>query len=616
MPLTHKEAREALETDWLSDRDNRDDALDDLRFLALDQWTETERNEREQDGRPCLTLDRLNQFVNQVSGDIRQAQPALEVFPVDSQDDVGVAQVYEGLIRQIEYRSKGTSAYSHGAHGAVSCGIGHWRLETERPTDSTFDQEIRIKRVMDPLSVVWDADSGEITRADANRCTVHDWIHEKTFKDRYKREGVSIDGEHNRWTSGLYWRRDDFVRIAEFWYATDEKRTLVLTRDGRTIDITDLDELGIAQIRFFGVLAEREVDAKKIHRQLMDGQDWLDDEADWAGRHIPIIPCVGSEIAFDGRIVRSGLIRGAKDGQKLYNIWRSAGAEVVAKSPKAPWLVTAGNIEGYENYWNNANRSNLPYLPFKPDPESPGFEPKRQDPPTAPAAIWQESQITIDDMHGSTGIYPPSLGAQGNESSGRAILARQREGDTGSFLYTDNFAAAMQRTGEILIDLIPKIYDTQRQIMILDRDGVEQFVPINTTTIAPDGTPLLINDLSDGRFNVRVKVGASYTTARVEARELMSQVLANNPDAMQIIGDLFFESMDFPGADKLAERWRRVIPPQVLEDQQPDPMAEVMQRLQIEGAQAEVDKTQSETDKNLAQATKARAETVTELETI
>lgn len=622
--LEHKEAMQLMEDDWESDSDNREDALDDLKFLAYDQWDQAERNLREQEGRPCLTIDRLNGFVNQVAGDIRQAQPGIEVFPVDSKDDIPIAEIYEGLIRQIEYQSGAQSAYAHGAESAVRCGIGHWRIETAYTNDSVFEQEIKIRRVLDPLSVVWGSDGTEIDRSDATRCWATELIHKNEWKKRFKglkREGQDVPVYNNEGEAGsLYWRRDDFIRIAEYWYLKPEKRTLVLISDGATLDITDWEESERNSLAGM-VLKAREVDGFSVKRRLMDGVDWLEDTRDWAGRFIPFIPVIGAEIAFDGKIMRHGLIRGAKDGQKLYNYWRSAGAELIGKSPKAPWLVTPDMIKGYEGYWGAANRSNLPYLPYQPDQKAPTLRPERQQPPTVPASMWQEAAQAADDMKASTGIYDASLGAQGNEQSGRAILARQREGDVGSFLYTDNFAQAMRRTGQILVDLIPRIYDTDRQVRILAPDGEEAFVRINREVSTVYGERLLINDLSHGRFDVRVKVGGSYTTARVEAREMMAEAMQNNPNLWAVIGDLYFKNTDYPGAEEIAERLRRAIPPELLGEeapqQPPDPMAEALQRLEIAEREGKLNEQDAKTKKTLVEIQKLMSEIgKTEAETV
>lgn len=613
--LTHREVLESFDHDWRTDADNRDDALEDLRFKAGDQWKAADRKAREDAGRPCLTVNRMRQFVLQIANDIRQMRPSVHVLPVDGESDPTIAGIYEGLIRQIEYRSKAHIAYGHGAEDAISCGIGHWRITSDYVDDSTFDQEIRIKQILDPLSVVWDAAAVAIDRSDARHCFVIDAISDDDFKLRFgkfKNFGSDMPSSHNEGNDGLRWREDDHVRIAEYFYLKAEKRTLIMTQDGATIDITDFARNDVAM--FFGEpRAERKVDAYKVCRQLMDGEDYLGESEELPGRFIPIVPVVGAQVACDGKVIRSGIIRDAKDPQRLYNIWRSSGAEVIGASPKAPWLVTFDMVKGLEGYWSNANRSNLPYLPYNVDPQAPTQRPERQAPPTAPQAMWAEAQVAADDMKATTGIYDAALGAKSNETSGVAIRARDLQGDTSNYHFADNLKAAIMRTGEILVDMIPRIYDAERMIRILGPNDEEQFVAINAQVEGVDG-PVLINDLSHGRFDVRVDMGPSYSTARQEAQEMMAEAMKAQPALWQIIGDLYFKNSDYPGSEEIAERMKKAMPPEIIgeeegeQPQEPDPMARAMAALEMAKGEAEVGERHASTQLKQAQAAKTMAD--------
>lgn len=632
--LTHREVLELFDDDWRADGDNRNDAIEDLKFKAGDQWDDSTRKARQTAGRPCLTINRMPQFVQQIANDIRQARPAINTLPVDDNTDKALADIYDGLIRQIEYRSKAHIAYAHAAEDAISCGIGHWRVETAYTDDTVFEQEIRIRQVLDPLSVIWAGESVEIDRSDARRCYVTDMVTKEEWKKRFKKfkpSGTDFPSSEHESGDGVYWRDGDKVRIAEYWYMKPYQGKLVMTQDGAVVDVTDMSE---DMVRFLNPVRERDVERFKVYRQLVDGDDFLGDPQEWAGKYIPIVPVIGSQVAYDGQTKRFGMIRWAKDPQRLYNIWRSAAAEVIGKSPKAPWLVTFNHVKGLEGYWNNANRSDLPYLPYNPDENSPTLKPERQDPPTAPSAMWQEAAVASDDMKSTTGIYDAALGAKSNETSGKAILARDRQGDTANMHYADNFKASLQRTGEILVDLIPRIYDSDRIVRILGPQGDEAFVPINHAGVSVDGEPILINDLSHGRFDVRVEMGASYTTARAEARELTIEALQSNPALWGVIGDLVFKNSDAEGADEIAERLRKTIPPEITGDQealaqqaqnaQPDPIMQLLQRLEIENALADIGKTKAEaglkeaqTVKTLTDAGKTEADTQrTRIETV
>jgi hypothetical protein len=610
MALEFRDILNQFNDDWEADEHNRDEALEDLHFVrgGEHQWPERVLADRKAKGRPIITVNQMPQFVRQVSGDIRQSQPAIECYPVDDQIDPILSEIYEGLIRQIEYQSGAQSVYGFGAECAIMSGIGHWRIITDYADDSAFDQDIFIKRIMDPLAVVWDGGATEMDRSDAKHCFVQDMLLESEFKERYPKASLASMDDGVRGNTRSTWIDGDFVRIAEYWYKKEIEITLGLTQDGQTIR---LDEIDPSFIPMLGIIRERKAKSHKVCRLLMSGSEILDDEQEWAGKHLPIVPVIGSEMSINGEVVRKSLIRDAKAPQQLYNFWRSHAAEAIALAPKSPWLVETENIKGFESFWNRANRDNLPYLPFKASQSN--FVPQRQQPAAPPSAMWQEAAVARDDMKATTGIYDASLGQRSNETSGKAIEARQSEGDTGSYVFIDNFNAAIRRTGQVLVDLIPRIYDSERMVRVMTSDEQQQFVPINKVVMAPDGQEVVINDLSTGRFDVRIKTGPSYATSRKEAREHMAMVLQGNQQLLPIIGDLYFENMDFRGADKIAERMKKMLPPQLSDEPaQPDPMVEAQQRMQMAGAELDLAKKQAEIENEEADTAKKLAEIETE----
>lgn len=616
MPEDHADALKLIASDFDSDRDNRVDAAEDLRFLAGDQWEKTERDARDQEEIPCLTINQLPTIVNNVAGGIRQSDPSLKVYGVDSDADQETADIIAGIVRQIEYRSGAKNVYAHGAQSAIQCGLGHWRVVTKWMDDSTFDQEVLIERVLDPLSIIWDRAAEKTDRSDAKRCWATSMIHKDDFEDLLEtdRSGLNVPGVAPNQQSGLHWKRDDFLRVAEYWYLVPTKAQLIMTNGGRTLDITDWHERAKAEIRPM-ITAERTVDTNKVEVRLMDGIGWMGEPKSWAGRFLPFVPVVGFEISVDEAVIRHGLIRHAKDPQKLYNYVRSAGIELLAAAPKAPYMLTPDQISGYQANWNALNRSNIPYVLYNAKDKA-GQRlneppPQRSQPPAVPVAMHTEGAIAVDDLQRTTGIFSASQGRKSNETSGVAIERRQRQGDTGSTIYHDNFGDSIQRTAEILVDLIPHVYDGERQMMILGIDGKESFVPINTMAANDGGESILVNDLSHGRYNVRVKLGHASVTARAEAQEMMRALVLSSPELMNVLGDLLFENSDFPGAQKIAERMKRLIRPEILEDQPPqapDPLEEKIKLLavlskqaEVEGQEAKNDKTQAETGKLLAQ---------------
>jgi hypothetical protein len=618
------------------DRDNRVEASEDLNFLAGNQWPETVRRERETEGRPVLTINRLPQFVRQVTNDIRQADVAIRVSPTDGavaraeqvrsiEQEMRAAQqggqgpakvkpmtmadVMDGLIREIQYQSSASHAYATAAEHQVSCGIGHFRIMTDYVDEFSLDQCIKIKPIQRPLSVYWDPAAVEIDRSDAQWCIVTDLIPESAFKEQYP-DAVVQEVEHfEERSSELYWTTADTVRIAEYWCKKPVTKEIVQMPDGQIVDLSQFNKADRALIQEeieFNGLQVRKVKTHKVEQYIVSGAEILEGPTEWPGKNIPIIPVIGSEIPVDDKVMRHGLIRFARDPQQLYNYARTSAAESMGQAPRAPWLVTPAMIKPFKNVWDTAHKSLRPYLPYQPDADVPQG-PQRMPPPDIPAAYASEAQISDGDIKATVGIYDPQLGERSNEQSGKAILAREAQGDTGTFHYSDNLRRALEYAGRQLVEIIPKIYDSERIVRILGEDDSEYFVPINTAAgYDADGEPIYINDMTNGRYDCRVTIGPSYATKRTEAAESMFQFIQAFPPAAQLAGDLIASNMDWPGADAIAERLRRAVPPEVLgEDappQEPDPMQQMAQELEMRNAQATVAKTEAEAEKAQAQS--------------
>ena len=586
-----RQARERFERAWAAERENRIEALDDLKFRAGEQWPENVKSERQAASRPTLTINRMPQFIRQVTGDIRQNKPAIKVRPVDGNSDPALARTISGIIRHIEQASDAAVAYNTAADGAATCGIGHFRIVTEYADDDAFEQDIRIRRIRNPFAVYWDPDAEALTREDARWCFVTERLPLEDFKARWPEaspvwfETNEARDELDRWWDG------ETVRIAEYWVKEPVTKKLALLESGETVS---LDGLGKKAVAALPVVRTREVETHKVVHYLLNGAEILEGPHDWAGRYIPVVPVCGEEVHIGDRVVRHGIIRYAKDPQRLYNYWRTTAAESVALAPKAPWLLTPRQLEGQKAKWESANKGNPPYLLYNPDPSAP--PPQRTVPAHPPVAMFQEAQIAVDDLKAVTGIHDASLGAQGNETSGRAILMRQRVGDVGTFVYIDNLARAIRHAGRILVDLIPRIYDTERTVRILGEDDNETFAVINQVALGPDG-PVVLNDLSAGKYDVEVVTGPSFSTKRIEAAESMMAFVQAVPSAAALISDLIARNMDWPGAEAIAERLKRALPPGVATDgpvgaetPPPDPAA----LLAAAQAQAGLAKTQAE----------------------
>ena len=599
------DCRKKLDAAYQYERENRREAAIDLAFLAGYQWPESIRKERQAQGRPILTINRLPQFVRQVTNDIRQADLAIKVSPVDDNSDPKLAKIFNGLLRQIHYQSSAKHVYGTASEHQVSCGIGWFRVCTEYTDDQGFDQELRLKTVLNPMSVYCDPAAIEPDRSDAKWMFVTEIIPTDTFKEQYP--GVSLDGIDPP-TDGtgdrLTWLTRDGVRIAEYWRRKPVKKTIGMTADGQTID---LRKIGKDLWAMIGVQRTREVDTFEVEQYIISGTKVLSGPHTWPSKYIPLIPVIGAETPLETAVVRSGLIRYARDPQQLYNYNRTAAAETLALQPKAPFLVSAKMIAPFKAIWDNLHKTNYPYLPYDRTADPDGQPPTRQAPPQMSQAFVKEAELADGDMKATTGIYDSSLGARSNETSGKAINARDRQGDTANFHFADNLERSMWHCGRIMIEMIPQIYDTERVIRIMGEDDSEEHHTINRTVMGPDGLPVVINDLSAGRFDVRAMIGASYATKRLEAADVMMQYLKADPQALPMVRDLVVKNSDWPGAEEMAKRFRAAMPPELLVDPEdpnappppppPNPLEDPVIRSEIVLRDAQAAKAYADADK-------------------
>ena len=578
--------------------------LDDLRFMAGSpdnnwQWPQdvlaTRGSVQGQtvNARPCLTINKLPQHVRNVTNEQRQNRPSGKVIPADDRADPEVAEIFDGIVRHIEYMSDADVAYDTACDNQVTFGEGYIRLLTEYCDEDTFDQDIRIGRIRNAFSVYMDPMIQDPCGSDARYCFITQDItvdeFERMFPDATPITTLRTQGVGD--ASMGYWLNENTVRIAEYFRIEEERATLNLYPGGLTafkgsFEARQMEAMGMEPLR------TRESSRRVVKWMKTNGFEVLE-EQDWVGKYIPVVRVVGNEFEVDGEIHVSGLVRNAKDAQRMYNYWVSQEAEMLALAPKAPFIGYGGQFEGYENQWKTANTQNWPYLEVNPDATDGAGNsfplPQRAQPPMAQQGLIAAKMGAADDIKATTGQYDPSLGATSNERSGRAILARQAQSDTGTYHYVDNLARAIRHVTRQIIDMIPKIYDTQRVARIIGMDGQTTMAKINPMQPEPvrelkDQNGVTIEKIYNpgvGRYDVVVTTGPSYLTKRQEAMDAMSQILQGSPQLWAVAGDLFVKNMDWPGAEELAERLRKTIDPKLLQDQDDPALQAANQQIQV-----------------------------------
>jgi hypothetical protein len=603
-------AKERFKQGVDAESDNRGRAIEDIRFVELDeQWDKKTRTEREGKGRPCMVINKCAAVKRQVVNDARQNKPRIKVRPADKKAQL--AELYNGLIRNIENESDADAAYDIGIDHAAAGGWGYWRVVTEYADDDVFEQNIRVRRITNQFSVYIDPAAKLADKSDMRWAFVVENMDRKEFERQFPKADTTGWNEEGQGEMHAGWFSESTVRVAEYYYKEPETKTLwqILTvtesgEDYDTIEAPDnaqvieqngnryvLLESGPAQI-----MREREVKTDCVYWCKIAGNQIIEGPTKQAGKYIPVVCCIGDEAWVEGKPHYKSVFYHAKDAQRLYNWARSNAVETLALSPKQPFIGTPAMFEGHEDEWDEAN--SVPKMRLTANLDG-GMLPQRQPLSIADTGALQEAMQSADDIKATTGLYDAAMGKEGNEKSGKAILARQRESDTATFHLPDNQARAIKYTGRILVDLIPHIYDTERVVRILGVDGSESWAEINKRIpdpMSPNGYKV-INDLSAGKYDVTCDIGPGYMTKRLEASDGMFQFLTAAPNTAPVMLPRIAKNLDWPEAEEISQELQQVMQPQqpdpaMIQAQQQQAQAQMQleqQKMQVEMAKAQMD---------------------------
>lgn len=610
------EARARFERCKEFEADFRKLFTDDLKFVNADsdngyQWPDGMRKARDADAKPCLTINKTRQHALMVINEAKENKPSVRINAAGGDASYDSAQVYEGVIRHIEYQSNAADAYDSALEFQVKAGLGYWRVITEYAAEDSFDQELFIRRIRNPLSVYLDPDLKEIDGSDAKFGFIFDDMKREDFERKYPAHKNDVgDGTFGEWDD---WCNKDTIRVAEYYYVSYVKDTLIALplpdgQGGERTEMIKLSELratmpDLAKVAMADKgIQRRTIQTPSVNWCLIAG-DTIIDTSVWPGTTIPIVRVVGEEMIIDGKLDRKGHVRNLKDPQRMYNYWSSSAVEHVALQTKTPYLADTRAIEGYEAIWETANTDNHSYLPYNSVDEQgqPIMPPSRQEAPTMSVAYMQGMQVAAEEMKMVSGQNDALMGAPTQEIAGVAIARRQKQADRSTMHFRDNLAKAIRYTGKILVDVIPKIYDTPRTIRILAEDGSDDSVQIDPNQQQPmteqpkqdgtDGVNRAFNPAM-GKYEVLADSGPSFTTRRDEAFDAMTAMAAQNPAFLGIAGDLYMKAANFPMADELAERFKNSIPESVRGEAPSPEMLQLQQQLQ-EG-QAQIQQLQAQ----------------------
>lgn len=588
------EAKEVFQRASDAENENRERALECLRFARLgEQWPDKIRREREEQGRPCLTINVLPSFIRQVTNETRQNKPAIQVNPVDSYADPNTAHVYSGIIRNIEQISNAGVAYDTASDFAVSGGFGYFRIGLEYSHDDSFDKDLMIQSVQNPFSIYGDPTSTKEDSSDWNSAFVTELITKVEFARKYK-GAAQVDWDTLGYSSqDRIWVQEDSVMLAEYWEREEVRKTIYKLSTGAIVDDATWEEnKEFFEASMITVVADRPGLGYKVTCKLMSGAEILETNP-WAGKYIPLIPVYGETVNIEGKRYLRSLIADAMDPQRMHNFWRTQATESVSLASRTPFIGPEEAFQGKDaNKWAQANNAAYSYISYKGQQA-----PARQPYAGSPVGELNEALAAADDMKRTMGLFDASLGQRSNETSGKAINARKVEGETATFHFPDNLARSITHGARVIVDLIPKVYTGARMIRILGVDGTPQSVSLrpaeapqmgmppqqqqNEPAKLPNGMPDLtgVFSLDVGKYDVTVSVGPSYQTQRQEAAEQMTAFVQAYPDAAPIIGDLLVKNLDWPGSEEIAARLKAMLPPQLQEQNGalPDPRMQALQ---------------------------------------
>lgn len=555
--------------------ENRKEELEDVKFRKGDQWPSDVAVQRNLDGRPMMTINKTPTFVNQVTNDQRQNRPAINVSPMGDKGDPEAAKIYRGMIRAIERECAADIAYDTAFDHSVSMGEGFWRILTQWEEGKSFDQVIAVKRIRNRFTVYIDPGAQDPTGADARWGFVTELIPRDQFETDYPDADPMPFNMQGMSEGYKDWIAQNEVRVAEYFELTEEPKTLVELDNGWIGYRDELSDEVKQRIESKRILVKRQREVK------VPRWDWYKltaveilERNRWLGFRLPIVRVVGNEIDVEGKVSYSGVIRNSKDAQRVYNSAVTAQVEITGMQPKAPYVMSEGQMEGHEDEWKGANRTNLAAIQYKVDSLGGHLvpPPQRAQPP-APSAGWEVlRQQAAQDMMATTGVrFDPTNSETRVDDSGRAIRELRRSSDLGSFHYVDNLSRALKNAGEQYIDLIPKIYDEKRTVMMLREDDTEERIIIDpdahaafSKTKDAKGKVIKIFNPTKGKYAVTVTVGPSYATKRIEASESMMQFAKLLPQTAALFADLIAKEQDWHLSDVIAARIAATMPPQVL----------------------------------------------------
>lgn len=623
----HKEAMKRWNIVYNKEKDQRKLSIEECLFIDSSdgQWEDEAKEARS--GKPRYTIDRIGGAIDQLVGDQRQNRTQIKVQPVGGDADEELAEIYSGLIRNIEMQSKATNAYDAAYDEVLKGGYGGFRILTEFNDDDAFEQDIKIKWIPSAASSLYlDPSSNEYDKRDAMWGFMVSTMSVDEHKDKFPKatitdfaEMVKNDSTCSDWVDG------DNVRVAEYWVKTPITKTIALMTDKSVIDLEE-EKAALDELKAKGIVIATGIDGKpkvrkvkshKVEMYKMNGGEILEGPSAWAGKFIPLVPVFGITSVVEGKTYIRGKVRKAKDAQRIYNYTTSAAVETTALTPKDPIWMTPAQAAGHEAALKAFPKKNDPFMFFNPDTELPGI-PQRGGAPAVQTALLAQTQQAAADIESTTNMFSPSLGNAPQLLSERSVQSQAEKGDRGSFVYQDNLTKSIQYAGDILVDLLPRIFDTPRLVRILGVDGKSEEVEVNKETNdeaefdkfnqsivdRQTGDMVIVNDLSRGKYSTSVETGPAYNTLKQETLDKLVDIGDKYPQLGELGMDLIAQNLNIIGADEFVKRVRK----QMIDNKIAEPTKEEIKEFGLDKPPAPDPAKDALTDNVLMQNAKLEAD--------
>lgn len=613
MAFDPKEAIDFLREVTDAESHNRSQGLSDLKFANGEQWPVEIQNSRMLESRPCLTINKIDAFIRQVTNSQRQQRPRGKAHPVNSTSDPKIAEIITGILRHIEVNSDADQAYDTAFNMTCRIGWGYWRVITDYINEKSFDQDIYIRQIENPFTVYFDNNSTLPDGSDGKKCLITDMETKAEFKLLYpgaQESGFTARGAGDSLSD---WIEKENIRIAEYFTVEQERAKLVQLSNGAILFDADMPEQDILTAAGISVVGDRDSFKRKVMWRKVTAFEVLEEKV-WPGRWIPVIPTYGCQTVIDGKRKKHGMVRFARDPQQMYNFWRTSETESIALAPKAKWLMVEGQDEGHENEWANANVSAMPLLRYKPTDVDgkPAPPPERLQPEPPPAGALQASMGASADIQAVMGMYDPAMGKPSGPKSGTALRAEQGQSEQSNFHYFDNLTRSIKHSLRVCLDLVPHIYDTPGRVMrVIGEDGKPDLTTLNDAQLV-NGIRTVLNDVTVGEYDIVMEVGPGFNTRRLEAQEAFGSLMSGplGEEISKVGADLVVRLYDAPGMDVLADRLAAANPmSQIDEKSEVPPQAQMMiKQLQSQVQQAQQQITALEMDKKYGMSVKQMQE--------